>query len=65
MMEMELVLLAKMQESLVILSNSKNNLRLMPSDSTMASITMSEDRRSSKFKENLRRLRASETFSCK
>lgn len=59
-MEIELVLDAKMHEALVIMSSSENNLRFTSSDSTIASITTSADRRSFNSKVNLRRFKASE-----
>lgn len=58
-MEMELVLEAKITESFVILSSSENSFFFTTSDSTMASMTTSADWRSSKFDVHLRRLKAS------
>jgi hypothetical protein len=48
-MEMELVLDAKMAELFAILSSSRNNVFFASSDSTIASMTISAIRSSSKF----------------
>lgn len=63
-MEMELVLDAKMAELFVILSSSMNNFFFTSSDSTIASITTSAVRRSSKFEVHRRRPKALDATAC-
>ena len=63
-MEMELVLEAKMAERFVILSSSLNNFFFTSSDSTIASITTSAAERSSKFDVHRRHLKASAPTAC-
>ena len=63
-MDMELVLDAKMAERFVILSNWINNFFFTSSDSTIASITISTVLSSSRFEVQRRRPNASLCTSC-
>lgn len=63
-MEMELVLDAKMAELFVILSSSMNNFFFTSSDSTIASTMKSADRSSSIFEVYFRRPKASVQAAC-
>lgn len=63
-MDMELVLEAKIAERFAILSSSLNNFFFTSSDSTIASTTTSAEQRSSKFEVQCRSFKAFAPAAC-